>query len=425
MNILLSHAYSTYNNGDAAIVSAQIAELKRTFKTPHLDILTIDAIRPGTKLDGVTMHNALMFGAVTPGHNNRIRKLLFAAGMMSYTLLWAIIFRNTSRRLFLPKKWHEPMELLVNADMQVCVGGGYLRARDDHISTILLMLLFHQIWLAKILCKPVYLYAQSFGPYPKTMQKRLAKFSLNKVDLILVREAKSYALLQGMGLDKTRIVQVPDSAFMFDSPARSDLRKQLFGATKSNGKVVGVTVRAWLDDKAQSTYEKEMAAFVDYLQSKGLKVAIIPQVTSTLQNDDDRVVGNRISQLLRRNNNVLVLDRRYSHYEIKSVFAELDYLVGTRFHSVIFALSSQVPAIAIEYEHKTSGIMRDLKLDAWVLPIEAVTADKLISLFDKLEIERDTYVEHLRKVVPEYAARARETGIMIKQAYFRSQDVGA
>ena len=46
----------------------------------------------------------------------------------------------------------------------------------------------------------------------------------------------------------------------------------------------------------------------------------------------------------------------------------LDYLVGTRFHSVIFALAARVPCIAIGYEHKTRGIMRDLSLDGWVLP---------------------------------------------------------
>jgi polysaccharide pyruvyl transferase WcaK-like protein len=32
-----------------------------------------------------------------------------------------------------------------------------------------------------------------------------------------------------------------------------------------------------------------------------------------------------------------------------------------------------VPGIAIEYEHKTRGIMRDLGLEDWVLPMENET----------------------------------------------------
>src|SRR5207244_2107908 len=110
----------------------------------------------------------------------------------------------------LPLSWHVPMRLLVKADMQVCVGGGYLRAKNDTTSTFILLLLFHQIWLAKILNKPVYLYAQSFGPYPKKLQRFIATRGLKKADLILVREAQSKALLGTMGLDGDYVIQVPD-----------------------------------------------------------------------------------------------------------------------------------------------------------------------------------------------------------------------
>lgn len=419
MNIVISHVYSSNNNGDAAILSAQIAELKRTFPKAHFDILTVDTVDPNYTFDSVPVCNAPMACTVSPAYN-RGQKLLLAFAMMGCTWIWALAYRLTRWSLPLPAMWRRPMQLLAAADMQVCVGGGYLRARDDQTSTLILVLLFHQIYLAKLLGKPVYLYAQSFGPYPKSVQVRIAKRGLKKADLILVREAKSRALLRRLGLPDNQIVQVPDSAFLFGPKHTLDARK-LLGLHSSQQQVVGVTARTWMGPEKQTAYERALADFINYIASPELKVAVIAQVTSTEQNDDDRAVGRRLQRLVGTNDNVVFLDERFSHYEIKSIFARLTYLVGTRFHSVIFALTDYIPAIAIEYEHKTSGIMHDLELDDWVLHIEDVTADKLITLFDKLKRERAAYAQHLHGVLPAYVARAETTGELIKQAHERSQ----
>ena len=380
MNILISHVYSSNNNGDAAILSAQINELKRVFKHPNLNVMTIDTITPGYTFDDVPVSNSLMHQSVSPSYN-RIQKLVLAFVMMSCTTLWALVFRYFNRRLPLIKAWRQPIDLLVEADMQVCVGGGYLRAKDDHVSTVILLLLFHQIWIAKLLRKPVYLYAQSLGPYPKKIQQRIAARGLKLADLVLVRESKSRRLLEQLGVDEARIVQVPDSAFLFRPKVNPRVRR-LLGAKTATEQVVGVTVRAWLNDAGQRRYEKAVANFIVRLAERpNLRIVVIAQVTSEQQNDDDRVVGARIKRLVGAKENVLFLDQRFSHYEIKSVFAQLDYLVGTRFHSVIFSLTAGVPALAIEYEHKTSGIMQDLGLGEWVIAIEDVTAAKLLTLF--------------------------------------------
>jgi colanic acid/amylovoran biosynthesis protein len=317
------------------------------------------------------------------------------------------------------------MQLLADADMQVCVGGGYLRAKNNAASTVILLLLMHQIWLAKALGKPVYLYAQSFGPYPTAAQRRIAALGLKHADLILVREAKSKALLADLGLAGETVIQVPDSAFMFKPQTDLDAHP-LLGLERPDEQVVGITVRSWLPGLAQRAYERAMAEFIDRISRVGgLRVAVIAQVTSTQQNDDDRVVGSRIRDLLGTRNNVVFLDQRFTHHEIKAIFANLTYLVGTRFHSIIFALTAGVPALAIEYEHKTMGIMQDLELENWVLPIEEVTADKLTALFDQLVRDRAAYIGKLRRVLPAYVAKAGESSGLIERAYEHSSQPDA
>ena len=425
MKIVISHVYSSNNNGDAAILSAQIDELDRTFSGPQMSIMTVDVVAPGYKFDGVPVINSLMYGSVSPA-NNIVKKFVLAFAMMLYTALFALVYKTFRRKLPLPDGWRKPLQLLVEADMQVCVGGGYLRAKDNHSSTVILMLMFHQIWLAKLLGKPVYLYAQSFGPYPKKIQYKIASWGLKQADLLLVRESKSFALVKKIGVPRERIFQVPDSAFMFQPKVNPEARKWLGLSSQSSDKIVGVTARTWLPAKEQAQYEQALAAFIDSVSSRpGYKVAIIAQVTLEEQNDDDRVVGRRIYEMCKHKADVVFLDRRFNHYEIKSVFANLTYLIGTRFHSVIFALTAGVPAIAIEYEHKTSGIMQDLDLGHWVIPMEKVTAEGLKRKFAEMLEAAPNYRAHLSRVVPPYMARASDTGAIIQKDYELRVEAGS
>jgi len=406
MKILISHVYSSNNNGDAAILSAQIAELRRVFSNSDLSISTIDAVPKAYTYDDVPVSQALMFGAVAPG-KSKAHKLLYAITMIACTLAWVVVKRATRVSLPLPSVWRQPMQLLEASDIQVCVGGGYLRAKRDPTSTIILLLLIHQIRLARLLGKPVYLYAQSFGPYPTRLQRVIARSGIQCASLVLVREAKSERLLAQLGIDTQRIIKVPDSAFLFRAKPNASIHK-LIRPDGDKSIIVGITVRSWLDSARQSSYEQAIAELIDHIAAKPHhKVVVIPQVTSTAQHDDDRDAGRRIARLVKESTRVTFLERQFSPRDILSVYANLNYLVGTRFHSVIFALLSGVPAVAIEYEHKTSGIMQDLGLGQWVIPIERVTAKKIISLYDRIETARTPYATRLQRVIPAYIAQAR------------------
>ena len=60
----------------------------------------------------------------------------------------------------------------------------------------------------------------------------------------------------------------------------------------------------------------------------------------------------------------------------------MDYFVGTRMHSNIFATSMAVPTTAIAYEKKTNGIMETVGLQHYVVEINDITAE---DLYNKVE----------------------------------------
>jgi colanic acid/amylovoran biosynthesis protein len=81
--------------------------------------------------------------------------------------------------------------------------------------------------------------------------------------------------------------------------------------------------------------------------------------------------------------------------QMKQIYGTFAYTVGTRFHSVIFSLASGVPSIAITYGgNKGDGIMKDLGLERYALPIHTLTGPELIEAFRDLSAQSPEALEH-------------------------------
>jgi colanic acid/amylovoran biosynthesis protein len=170
-------------------------------------------------------------------------------------------------------------------------------------------------------------------------------------------------------------------------------------------KAVGLTARQWLPDHAQHRYELALARTIDQLTARGFRPVLVPQVTAAYTADDDRIVERRIADLCATA--PTRLDEQLPYDVLFRLYGECEFFVGTRFHSVIFALLHRVPCLAIEYEHKTSGIMNDLGLGEWSIPIEDATDERVSALADRLIASRDSYLAQLDAVLPDYVARSR------------------
>jgi colanic acid/amylovoran biosynthesis protein len=149
-----------------------------------------------------------------------------------------------------------------------------------------------------------------------------------------------------------------------------------------------------------------LAQFIDRLIVGGYQVVLVPQVTSPYLADDDRLVEKRIVDYCVQD--PVRIDESMTCHEVAMLYRSCEYVVGTRFHSVIFSLAALVPCIAIEYEHKTRGIMSDLGLERWVVKMEDVSVDVLDELFRSLVGERRGYKALLNARMPLYIEQASE-----------------
>ncbi len=415
MKILITHVYSNDNKGDAALLSVLISDIRRAFESPSITILTLDRVATGEKFDEVPVKNGFMYYARN-GNSNFFYKGIHGIFVAASTLLWAAAYRVSGRKIPVPEYLNEVIRLYTDADLVIPVGGGYIRGKSGLVETGMLFFILHPLWFTAILGKPTINYTQSVGPFGNRLQTWMAKRTIRMLTGIIAREKITYSLLVRWGV-KNMGISV-DSGFSFISSSKRDLRSDL--NMPVDQMLVGITVRKWLKPKKQQVYEMLIAKVADRIIEKyGAVVVFIPQVTVEHNHDDDRVSSERAYSFMERKENAHVVRERYDHHVIKALYGGLDYLIGTRFHSVIFALTSYVPAIAIEYEHKTRGIMLDLGLGGWVRDIRELQATDMERLFDELVAQRNAYVAKLQQKLPEYIQQANLSIRFVKELYDR------
>jgi len=410
--VIISHVYSSDNKGDAALTSVLIKDIERTFPSADITILKLDEVQGSGTFEGVPEQQGFMSFAVNK-FQHPLLKLLYAAYMVLATLTWA----GLGGHGYLPRHLRRVAHIYREADLIVGVGGGYIRSRKGLRNRMNIPLLLHPLLFAHLLGKPTVLYSQSVGPFMNGYERSLVAFVLHRMNLILIREDTSMIVLADMGVTRN-VARAIDSGFLLEANQNIDVRKNYAIPKKSF--LIGVTVRAWLEGEAQEKYERAVAAALDdAVQRTQGHVLFIPQVTAS-KGDDDRMVSRRVHDLMQYGTQATVIEDEPDHTEIKAIYDKLDILLGTRFHSVIFSLTSYVPVVAIEYEYKTSGIMRDLGLGNWVVAIEDVSKENLAELLDKLVREKDQYTQRLHDVLPPYIEKARQTADLMADAYAAS-----
>lgn len=415
MKILIVNTEVRENAGDAALLSVLLDQVMEAFPSSEICISGMESPKRFADFEGKRNLGSVRrwtadWEVFRP--NRIMRKIV--AGLVR--LFW---FRGSKKvwhllEWCLPSEPRSEVNALRTADLVVGVGGGYLQGPkgikgDLHLFYVLLPLI-----LTKRLKKPLVLAPQSYGPFGNERQKRAVEHVLRGIDAVFVREDPSMNLLTSLGAKPRRLERAVDSGFAFEGGLTCDWRKEL--SIDGEVPLIGITALRWLEPSAQTQYEKALSLTVDHIQNDcGGRVVLIPQMMLSSQPGDDPIVQSHIADGCLAEPKPINLVDLNSFREVKSLYGSLDYLIGTRFHSVIFALTSFVPCIAIEYEPKAGGIMRELGLHRWVIPFEDVTAERLQSLFDDLLHEADSYRAHLREIIPPYVRRSKEFVTILKQ----------
>jgi polysaccharide pyruvyl transferase WcaK-like protein len=394
VNILLINNHSLRNAGDHAILAETLRLLEQRFPAARVGLVFNDTASARAALPGYPIYASPLTWAAPLGADGnyrfvaRWRRLLYLALLLAWALCrrlagWAPPpFACRSKRALL--------RAFAEADLVLACGGGYIYAAgpgDDLSGWFGFMLA--GCALALLLNKPLALLPQSIGPLHDQFQRRATRWVVRGARLTCVRERRSLDLLRQLGCD-ARAVHMPDMAFGAPSgpvePARALLDRA--GAPIAPAFRVGMTVLNWSGQNftftGQQRYEDAVLGLIDAIAAQGGMVALFAQCRGPSAAEDDRLVGARLRARAACPDRVLLLDDELPPDALQAAYGQMDYFVGTRMHSVILALNAGVPALAIGYLHKTSGVLGELGLAEYCYDIATLTAEELIAGFERL-----------------------------------------
>ncbi len=317
--------------------------------------------------------------------------------------------------VFLSKDQKRTLNLYKRAKAAFVKGGGFLHDYGGLTDTYKIYLFLYHINLALSMGIPVYIMPNSFGPFTSKMSRWMVKKCLSRCRLVCSRESISKKALMNMCGIQSLLSR--DLAMYLTKDSSFDVKKCL---TDNNisfhaGKMVGITVRPYRfpgnpnADVLYKDYKSSVCNLIIWLKRNGYHPLLIEHVFSENYHERDIICIKEIVKMTREKGyDVDVFsDLSLNCRQMKSIYAEMDYLVGTRFHSVIFSLTENVPVIAITYGgNKGKGIMKDIGLSDFAIPIETVTGNALIKMFQELvsniDLIKDKLFENNEQIKAEY-----------------------
>lgn len=285
-------------------------------------------------------------------------------------------------------KTYRTVKQFHNAKTIFVKGGGFIHAYGEKTAPYLMWYFLFYVRLAKALGKEVVFLPNSYGPFEGLTVKRQVTTVFNKLDLVYAREKVSAESL-GALLQKKIPVEMDLGFFLEAGDQQEALRILQHYNLNPEDKIVGITIRPWRfpglanPEYLYKKYIDSVSRLTQHILDQGYKVALCNQSLGPNSHEDDR---NAIKDLMAKvqHPNLIWINENLSCDILKAVYSNFYFFVGTRFHSIIFSLTSQVPSIAIGYGgNKAKGIMGDFDLDEYVVQIQDVDPDMLVDMFDK------------------------------------------
>jgi colanic acid/amylovoran biosynthesis protein len=406
-NISLVYCWGNKNLGDKAITPGTIRFLKQVYPDSNLFVLSVfekdcenykesEDYICGKFCDVNFVPQPLIF--INEKRMRNSTKKCWAV-LNAFIGMVALCMPKLFNRLF---KGNAGFDTLIKSDLIIYNGGVlFFHNKTNSRRKLILFRLMFPFLLAKRLKIRHAFYGQTYGPF-KGISKIFYKWFFSSAELITTRESQSRQILNEIGVKKTKVENVIDGSFWLDG-GNCKNTGILLNHGLANQKFIAVILRASTigqigvisEDKA-----KEYGAFfTGYLSEinkrTGFKIAIVLQVKET-----DQKISENVYEYLGKK--AVYIDDLQEPEELIALYSHAEFVVSMRLHSIIFALLTNTPSLALYYKsitHKTSGIMQDLKLEDYVFDIDEVSRELLVDRSLELIRNKDYLSQKIEETV--------------------------
>jgi len=385
-NISLVYCWGNKNLGDKAITPGTIRFLKQVYPDNNLFVLSVfekdcrnykesEEYICSKFCDVNFVPQPLAFINEKRIRNSKQKR---GAVLNAFIGMVALCMPRVFNRLF---KGNAGFDTLIKSDLIIYNGGVlFFHNKINSRRKLILFRLMFPFLLAKRLKIRHAFYGQTFGPF-EGIGKNFYKWFFSSAELITTRESQSRQILTEIGIKKTKVENVIDSGFWLDGEnCKNTNILQNYGL--ADQKFIAVVLRASTigqigvisEDKAKE-YVTFFTGYLSEINKRtGFKIAIVLQVKET-----DQKISKDVYEYL--GEKAVYIDDLQEPEELVALYSRAEFVVSMRLHSIIFALLTNTPCLALYYKsitHKTSGIMQDLKLEDYVFDIDEVSRQLLV-----------------------------------------------
>jgi polysaccharide pyruvyl transferase WcaK-like protein len=421
--ILVVAGNTFQNKGDAALMLALDAELRRTLPEARVTISLRAPARARAALPHRTLVGQPISAASAPFARLARLAIRFdgrlvpavavaqAMALVAWLGIWSRIDRRAPRvaARLLPGPLRRLALLVRESDVVVAAPGGYILTTEPR--DVGWTFACAPLMAARVLGVPVILAPMTIGPIPR-VQRPAARLAFAQARLVLLREARSLPWALRCGVPRDRVEITADMAWLAP-PADEDLPAAVTEALAprdGTGPLVGVAVREFRFPRAadrgaaREAYLSAVAAALDRLvERRAIRPVFLAQVLAPPVTD--AAIAHEVARRMRHA--AVVLEDDLSPAQLHRAYGRLDLLIGVRMHAGILAMAAGTPFVGIAYGIKHAGIMEDLGLVRYLADIDRLDPDWLVHAVESALDERPAIGAILDARLPELRARIR------------------
>ena len=269
------------------------------------------------------------------------------------------------------RKFHR---LLKTYDKVVCAPGGMCMGG---------FLNWNHIWqldVARRLKKPVLYWGRSIGPFSEEnfRKKFFLKCSerlLKYFSYISLRDKVSLDTARQFGVNADDVV---DSAFLEIPTARipESILKDIDGSEYIVLVPNSLTWHPRYKKIPQKKIDEFYLEIIKFLETKfaDKKIVMLPQTYKSIINDYEYFL--KLKELS-NNQSIVVIDENQSSDVQQAIIKQASLVIGTRYHSIVFAINNEVPFASLSYEHKMKGLLETLGMTSRMVEIQDIFDEKI------------------------------------------------
>lgn len=425
MRLLLVNLHSSHNAGDHALTLEAVRQLRLHLNEPELVLAMND---PASYQEGEETIGSFYTWLIRtmPDGSRRWRWPIIPL-LLLQALVAALVWRLTRRlpTLLLSTGQQRLLRAYTESDAVVSCAGNFLYS-SGRVGFPFILSIF-TIAYGWLVGKPLYMLPQTIGPLEREWERAMVRWLVARARLVMVREPRSLALLEAIGAEMQRCRLVPDIAFAYverDASRAEQLLAEVVGPQWARTPLLGMTLMNWGAQSrhfgGQSSYEDGICAVIEtFLNQTEGHVVLFAQVWGPTFIEDDRVPARRVAARSVHTGRVHMVDQPLTPAVLKSCYARMGLLVGTRMHSNIFALSEGTPVVAIGYRTKTWGIMEMLGMERWLVDIREVGPETFPALVWRAWEAREATRHQLAATMPTIQTQAGQAGCWVAEDWKR------